>query len=92
VTRAESARALATLLDEAGVVLALAGPVHVPERKLEGVLRDGSPLPGAVVDPMTRAVRAVTDRLADAAPPATGPARVVPGSMARWAEDPEVEA
>ncbi|HET6873327.1 MAG TPA: hypothetical protein VFH70_01015 [Acidimicrobiales bacterium] len=92
VARAESARALATLLDEAGVTLALAGPVHVPERKLEPVLRDGSPLPGAVIDPVTRAVRAVTERLADAAPPATGPARVAPGSLARWAEDPEVEA
>lgn len=91
--RAESARALAGLLESYGLSAALAAPVHVPERKLEEVLRDGSPLPGALVDPVTRAARAVADRLADAAPPDTGPTRIDPGTLGTWAEeDPEVEA
>jgi hypothetical protein len=90
--RAESARALAALLDAAGLRSALAGPVHVPERKLEDVMRDGSALPAAVVEPVTRAARVLADRLADAAPPAAGPERIVPGSLGSWAEDPEVEA
>jgi len=90
--RAESARALASLLAADGIQLALAGPVHVPERKLDEALRDGSPLPGALVETVTRAVRAVADRLADAAPPDPGPTRIVPGSLGSWAEDPEVEA
>ena len=45
---------------------ALAGPVHVPERKLEDALRDGAPLPGAVVDPIVQAVGAVMERQIDA--------------------------
>ncbi|HET6966589.1 MAG TPA: hypothetical protein VFH58_17590 [Acidimicrobiales bacterium] len=91
--RAESARALAGLLESYGLSPALAAPVHVPERKLEELLRDGSPLPGALVDPVTRSARAVADRLADAAPPDTGPTRIDPGTLGTWAEDdPEVEA
>lgn len=87
--RAESSRALAGLLDAAGVTTAVASPLHLPERKLEDVLRDGHPLPAALVAPLTRAVRSVADRLADSAPPETGPTRIVPGTLARWAEDPE---
>lgn len=90
--RAESSRALAALLDAAGVGTALASPVHLPERKVEDALREGIPLPGALVEPVTRAARAVADRLADTAPPDTGPARVVPGSLGTWAEDPELES
>jgi hypothetical protein len=89
--RAESARGLATLLDASGVTLALTGPVHLPERKLEDALRDGAPLPAAVVDPITRAVRAVAARAADSAPAATSPVRIAPGSLGSWA-DPELEA
>jgi hypothetical protein len=90
--RAESSRALATLLADAGTVPALAGPVHLPERKLEEVLRDGSSLPGALVDPITKAVRLVADRVADAAPPESGPTRIVPGALGRWADGEGVEA
>jgi hypothetical protein len=90
--RAESSRALAALLADDGTVPALAGPVYLPERKLEDVLRDGSPMPGAIVDPVTRAVRLVADRLADAAPPETGPSRIVPGALGSWADDEGVEA
>jgi hypothetical protein len=79
--RAESARALATLLSGAAVDTALSSPVCVPERKLEEHLRDGSPLPPAVVDPLLRAVLAVTERLADAPPPLESPQPVRPGSL-----------
>lgn len=91
-SRAESSRALAALLEADGLGTALASPVHLPERKIEEMLRDGTPLPGALVDPATRAARAVADRLADTAPPETGPARIVPGSLGSWAEDPELES
>lgn len=90
--RAESGRALATLLADDGTVPALAGPVHLPERKLEEVLRDGARLPAAIVDPVTRAVLMVADRMADAAPPEAGPSRVVPGTLGSWADDEDVEA
>lgn len=86
-SRAESARALADLLDGYGLEVALAGPVHVPERKLEDALRQGTPLPGAVVEPVTRAVTVVVDRLADTAPPDTAPARITPGSLGTWTEE-----
>lgn len=90
--RSESSRALATLLESSGVELALAGPVHLPERRVDDVLRDGEPLPRALVEPITAAVRAVTDRLADAAPPETGPARILPGSLGTWSGDAELDA
>lgn len=79
--RAALSRALAGLVQEP---LALAAPVHVPERKLEDVLRDGAPLPAAVVDPLVRAVRLVAERQADAPPPNLAPTRIEPGSMGSW--------
>jgi hypothetical protein len=90
--RAESARALASLLEGSGLAPALAAPVHVPERKLEEAMRDGAALPAAVVDPVTRSVRVLAERLSDAAPPDAGPERITPGSLGSWAEDPEIEA
>ena len=90
--RAESSRALATLLADNRIVPALAGPIHLPERKLEEILRDGTPLPSALVDPVTKAVHLVADRMADAAPPESGPARIVPGTLGTWADDEDVEA
>jgi hypothetical protein len=84
--RAESARALAAVLDGSRLELGLSGPAHVGERKLEVAWRDGAPLPGAVVDPLMRAVRAVAGRWADAAPPSAQPTRITPGSLGRWAE------
>jgi hypothetical protein len=82
--RAESARALAGLLEGAGITAALAGPVHVPERKVEELIRDGLPLPSAVVAPVVRAVQSVAERVADTAPVAVNPTRVEPGSLGRW--------
>lgn len=95
--RAETARALNALLDSTSVTLPLAtsaiagslataSPLAVPERKIEDVLREGAPLPGAIVDPVTRAVEIVSDRLADAAPASASPQRVVPGSLGLWSD------
>jgi len=79
--RAEASRALAGLLGGPDVTLALASPVHVPERKMEEILRDGSPLPGAIVEPVVRAVQAVAERKADSPSPVVGPTRIAPGSL-----------
>jgi hypothetical protein len=82
--RAESGRALNGLLE--GVDLAVASPIHVPERKLEEILRDGNPLPAPIVDPVTKAVLAVAERRADGAPPSVAPARIQPGSLGTWTD------
>jgi MinD-like ATPase involved in chromosome partitioning or flagellar assembly len=81
-SRAESGRALSVLLE--GSAPNAAGPVHVPERKIEDALRDGTPLSSALVNPITRSVLAVAERLADSAPQAVVPMRVEPGSMGAW--------
>ena len=86
-SRAESARALTALLGAAGVGTALAGPVVVPERKMEEHLRTGTPLPSAVVDPVVRSTLAVAGRLADSPPPAEEPTPVRPGSLGTAALD-----
>jgi hypothetical protein len=83
--RAETARALADLLGRSGITTALAAPVAVGERKLEAAHRDLSPLPSALVEPLTRAVQSVAERVADFAPAASGPVRVAPGSLGSWA-------
>lgn len=90
--RAELARGLAALLAQSESGAALAGPVHVPERKLEDFLRDCNPLPAAVVDPLVRAVRAVSERQADAAPAQAGASLITPGSLGSWSESAEYEA
>lgn len=84
--RAESSRALGSLLEGSGISLAFAGPVHIPERRLDDCLRHGTPLPGAVVEPLRRAVLLAADRVADSAPPETEPVRVTPGSLGSWAD------
>lgn len=89
--RAESSRALAGLLEAAGISTTVASPLHLPERKLEDIWRDGSALPAALVDPVSRAAVAVADRLADTGPPEIGPSRIVPGSLGSWADDPEIQ-
>ncbi|MGI8492014.1 MAG: hypothetical protein ACR2KC_03010 [Acidimicrobiales bacterium] len=65
----------------------LPGPVFLPERKVDGALRDNEALPSALVEPLTRAVMALVDRQADAPPPGHGgPVPVAPGSLGRWTE------
>ncbi len=101
-SRAETARALVSLLDSTTSTLpvtsspiagrlAVAAPVPVPERKLEDVIRDGAPLPTAIVDPITRAVEAVSERLADMAPASAKPQRVTPGTLGLWDDNAEFE-
>lgn len=85
--RAEITRAVADLAGApaGGSVL---GPVHLPERRgLDDVLRDGAPLPSALVDPITGAVRAVLER-APARPVAEPePVAVRPGELGMWADE-----
>jgi hypothetical protein len=88
-SRSESGRALTGLLK--GADLAVAGPIHVPERKLEEVLRDGSLFPAPIVDPVLKAVLAVAERRADSPPPWVTPTRIQPGSLGTWT-DSEFEA
>jgi hypothetical protein len=84
--RAEISRALADLLADAA---ALPSPVPLPERKVDEALRNGAPLPGAVVDPLTGALRVLLERHADAPPnPGVQPTPIAPGSLGRW-DDPE---
>ncbi len=84
--RAESARALADLLNGSGITLPLAGPLHLPERKIEDAVRDTAPLPASLVDPLTRAVQRLADGVADAEPPAVTAERVAPGSLGSWSD------
>ena len=70
---------------------AVASPVPLPERKLEDVIRDGAPLPSAIVDPLARAVEAVSERLADVAPASAAPQPVSPGSLGLWNDNAEFE-
>ena len=84
--RAESARALAALLEGSGIKLALAGPLHIPERKVEDAIRDAAPLPTAIVEPITRAVQHLADRVSDSEPPTARIERVAPGSLGSWTD------
>jgi hypothetical protein len=90
--RAELARALAALLAGSGRAAGLAGPIYLPERKLEEVLRQGGPLPAAVVDPLVHAVQAVAERQADSAPAQPGSDRIAPGTLGSWPDTAEFEA
>ncbi len=85
-SRAESARALAGLLEGSGIRLALAGPLHLPERKVEEALRDIAPLPAAIVDPLSRTVQLLAERVSDSEPPTAGVEKVTPGSFGSWSD------
>jgi MinD-like ATPase involved in chromosome partitioning or flagellar assembly len=77
-TRAEIATALARMTGGAG---AMAAPVWVPERRVDDALRNGTPLPRPVVDPVTAAVQALLQRTSIAAQGRSEPQRVAPGSL-----------
>lgn len=90
--RAEMSRAFAQLVCAAdGAGPAAAAPVALPERKLEDCLRDGGPLPSAVVDPVHRAVSVLCERLADTAPAGPLASRVAPGTLGTWSEASQLE-
>jgi MinD-like ATPase involved in chromosome partitioning or flagellar assembly len=89
--RAAVSRAFSSLMErwEPGIALSVAGPVPLAERKVEDSLRDGTPLPSAVVNPVVRAVLAVADRQADQPPAQAGLQAIVPGSLGSWSEAAE---
>jgi hypothetical protein len=64
----------------------MAGPIFLPDRRIEEALRDGARLPSALTAPLAGALRAVAER----ARPGIGvgaavPEPVRPGSLGRWA-------
>ena len=64
-------------------VTGLAGPIFLPERRLEESLRDGTRLPGALASPLAGAFRAVADRARPADEPVV-PEPVRPGSLGHY--------
>jgi hypothetical protein len=91
VSRAQIARAIAGLVpDLTGSPARLAtSPLFLPERKVEEALAANAPLPAALVEPLTSAVKAVSDRQADSPPPSPKPTLITPGSLGVWAEAAE---
>ena len=64
------------------------GPLFLPERPAEEALRDGTRLPGALVDPLASAVGTILDRTSLSEVPPPEGRLVRPGSLGRWAEEP----
>ena len=90
-TRAETARTISELLLASHPGETVLGPVFVPERKqLDAHIRDVAPLPDAMVEPVTAAVRArldATDHV-DASPlPGDEPVPVEVGTLGAWDEE-----
>ena len=84
--RAEITSALHQLTSGASPGRQVYGPVFLPERKVDSLLRDGAPLPAPLVQSLTRAVGALIAegaRRERAVPP---PPAVRPGSLGTWAE------
>jgi hypothetical protein len=81
--RAELVRTLAELLAPvtggAGT-----GPVFVPDRRVESVLRDGTRLPASLSRPLAGAFAAVLARVGERGERPTAPVPVVPGSLGAW--------
>ncbi|HLI00557.1 MAG TPA: hypothetical protein VKV06_07205 [Acidimicrobiales bacterium] len=76
--RSEIAQAVAHLAP----AIALTTPVWIPERPLEPALRDGTPLPAPVVQPLTAAVRSLLERRpAQLGAEVGGPTLIEPGSL-----------
>jgi hypothetical protein len=84
--RAEVAAALAALLGPT-LPTAIASPVFLPSRRVEGALRDALPLPSPLPGRLAGAYRAVVARQGRMVErTAAGAVRVVPGSLASWAD------
>lgn len=66
----------------------LLGPLFLPDRGIDEALGDGSRLPGALVDPLASAARAVLAGAPASEVSETQPRLVRPGSLGQWAEDP----
>jgi hypothetical protein len=85
--RAELKRSLFELAGP-GPLLSLGGPLFLPERSVEEVLRDRAPLPGALVEPLAAAAQRLLERRPGSSSGPAEPRRVRPGSIGRWAEEP----
>lgn len=87
--RAELVAATTELLASSNPGRSLLGPVFVPERRgLDEALRDGIPLPDAIVGPIAGAVRSRLDALPERHAPATPePVLVEVGSLGSWDEE-----
>lgn len=84
--RSEVAAALAALLGPT-LPTAVASPVFLPSRRVEGALRDALPLPSPLPGRLAGAYRAVVARQGRMVErTAAGAVRVVPGSLASWAD------
>lgn len=89
--RAETSRAISELLLASHPGETLLSPVFLPERKqLDVTLRDVTALPGAIVDPLTSAVRsrlAAVDEHQRHPSVDDEPVRVEVGSLGEWDEE-----
>jgi hypothetical protein len=85
--RAALTSALAELVSPlaraAGSGVDLAGPIFLPDRRIEEALRDGVRLPSALTAPLAGALRAVAER-ARPRTAADTPEPVRPGSLGHW--------
>lgn len=88
--RAGLAQAFAELTGRAGERV-LASPLFLPDRPVDGALRDGVRLPRQLTAPLATAAIAVCDHAGRATATAAGvspePVRVAPGSLTDWADD-----
>ena len=92
--RAELTTALSELVDDGLTAAAeLMSALHLPERGIDPLLRDGAALPGTLARPLARGVQAMLERLGDT--PAVDrsdpvPQPVTPGSLSAFTaqEDP----
>lgn len=88
--RGELARTVAELLAASNPGQPVLSPVFLPERRgLDEVLRDGVPLPDALVEPVTAAVRSRLDVVPDRTAPVAAPEPVLvdAGSLGSWDEE-----
>lgn len=95
--RAELVAAVTEFLSSALGEIAVLSPTLVPERaEVELALRDGTPLPAAVVDPVTAVVRRRLDSAYGPPPLATSqvdetPVPVAIGSLGDWLDEEQLE-
>lgn len=78
------AELVSPLARAAGSGIDVAGPIFLPERRIEEALRDGVRLPSALTAPLAGAFRAVTERARPGSAD-DAPEPVRPGSLGHWA-------
>ena len=83
--RAEFTRALHHLVQGSNPDIALFGPIFLPERKVDLLLRDGARLPAALTQPLGGAVAALVAERRGAAH-RSRPERLRPGTIGSWTQ------